>query len=93
MASESKSNRPPGAPEADFGAHDDEELATQNWRKMPMEAINRGSLAVVRGAVAACSVSGKEPGVMRLITIGFSPYCEKVRACFTVCLVASHCAR
>ena len=68
----------PGAPEATFD-DDDDAPAKQNWRKMPMEAISRGSLAMVRGAVDACSVSGKEPGVMRLITIGFSPYCEKVR--------------
>ena len=80
--------RKPGDPEAKFD-DDDGVIAKQNWRPMPMAAISRGSLAVVRGAVEACSVSGKRPGVMRLITIGFSAYCEKVRLVQRTCSVPS----
>jgi len=60
-------------------ASEDDGGAVENWRRMPMDSINHGTLAVVRGAVDACSKSGKIPGSLRLITIIHSPYCEKVR--------------
>lgn len=78
MSQVDSKKRKPGSIEAKFD-EDDGIIAKQDWPAMPMAAIDRGSLAIVRGAVDACSVSGKQPNTLRLITIGFSPYCEKVR--------------
>lgn len=55
------------------------ETADQNWRPVPARALHSSRLLHVRLMLSWFSQSGADPNLPRLITIGFSPYCEKVR--------------
>ena len=57
---------------------DDEPIVKENFRTIPMESIEHGTLAMAKTLVDTCSKPGTEPNTIRLITIGFSHYCEKV---------------